>query len=54
MRKFKNLSMNMKLFILLAIISIIGIIVRWDFIKSEASRSFKFFSHDKDTITIKK
>jgi chondroitin AC lyase len=39
--------MNMKLFILLAVIAIIGIIVRWEYIKTEASRSFKFFRHEK-------
>jgi hypothetical protein len=44
----------MKLFILLAIILITGIILRWDYIKYEASRSFSFFGHDKDTITVNK
>jgi hypothetical protein len=50
--KFKQLSLNVKLFILLAIILIIGIILRWDYIKYEASRSFNFFSNDRDTITV--
>jgi hypothetical protein len=54
MKKFKDLSLNIKLFILLAVISVIGIILRWDFIKSEAVQSFKFFKKDADTISVKK
>jgi hypothetical protein len=52
--KFKQLSFNLKLFIVMAIILIIGIILRWNYIKHEAARSFSFFSHDKDTIEVVK
>jgi hypothetical protein len=52
--KFKELPLNVRLFIILAIILITGIILRWDYIRREASRSFNFFSKDKDTVTINK
>jgi hypothetical protein len=48
-KKIKQLSLNVKLFILLAIALIIAIILRWDYIKYEATRSFNFFGHD-DTV----
>ncbi|MDR0726226.1 MAG: hypothetical protein LBF59_09520 [Prevotellaceae bacterium] len=50
--KFKQLSLNIKLLIALIIILIIGIILRWNHIKYEATRSFNFFKHDKDTVNI--
>jgi hypothetical protein len=53
-KKFKELSLNIKLFIIIAIILITGIVLRWNHIKYEASRSFNFFSNDKDTITVNK
>jgi hypothetical protein len=52
--KFKQLSLNIKLLIALVIILIIGIILRWNYIKHEATRSFNFFKHDKDTTEIVK
>jgi hypothetical protein len=52
--KFKQLSLKVRVMILLAIILLIGIILRWNYIKHEATRSFNFFSHDKDTIEINK
>jgi hypothetical protein len=52
-KKFKELPLNVRLFIVLAIILITGIILRWDYIRQEASRSFNFFSRDSDTISIK-
>ncbi|MDR1593724.1 MAG: hypothetical protein LBS43_04455 [Prevotellaceae bacterium] len=45
-RKFKQLPLNVKLFIVLAIALIMAIILRWDYIKYEATRSFNFFRHD--------
>ncbi|MDR1584023.1 MAG: hypothetical protein LBS55_12355 [Prevotellaceae bacterium] len=51
-KKFKELSLNLKLFILLAIMLVTGIILRWDYIKYEAARSFRFFKHDNDTVTV--
>jgi hypothetical protein len=53
-KKFKELSLNVRLFIILTILLITGIILRWNYIKYEASRSFNFFSKDKDTVTINK
>jgi hypothetical protein len=52
-KKFKQLSFNMKLFIILAVILITGIILRWNYIRNEAVRSFNFFRHDNDSVTIK-
>ncbi|MDR2026954.1 MAG: hypothetical protein LBQ01_05255 [Prevotellaceae bacterium] len=51
--KFKELSLNVKLFIALAIILIIGIVLRWNYIKHEAARSFDFFKRNNDTVTVK-
>jgi hypothetical protein len=53
-KKFKELSLNIRLFIILAVLLIVGIILRWNHIKYEMSRSFNFFSKDKDTITVNK
>ncbi|MDR1887251.1 MAG: hypothetical protein LBQ70_04975 [Prevotellaceae bacterium] len=50
-KKFKELSFNIKLFILLAVILITGIILRWNHIRHEVSRSFDFFRHDSDTVS---
>lgn len=53
MKKFKELPLNIKLFIALAIIAIIGIIVRWDTVKSDIARSFNFFSKTEQADTTK-
>lgn len=53
-KKFKQLSLNIRLLIALIIILIIGIILRWDYIKHEAARSFNFFKHDNDTVKVVK
>jgi hypothetical protein len=52
--KFKRLSLTIKLFVALVIILIIGIILRWNYIKHEAARSFNFFKYDKDTLEVVK
>ena len=44
MKKLKDISQNMKIFIALIIMLLIGIILRWDTIKNEVSKSFGFFS----------
>jgi hypothetical protein len=49
-RKFYELPFNIRLFIVLAVILIIGIILRWNYIKHEASQSFRFFKRDNDTV----
>jgi hypothetical protein len=51
-KKFQNLSLNVKVFILLAVILITGIILRWNYIKREAQQSFNFFRHDNDTVNV--
>ncbi|MDR2286108.1 MAG: hypothetical protein LBE04_01320 [Prevotellaceae bacterium] len=51
-KKFKQLSLNLKLSIVLAIALIIAILLRWDYIKHEAIRSFNFFKHDSDTVKL--
>jgi len=53
MKNLKNLSLNNKLYILLIVILLIGIILRWDFIKSEAQKGFGFFRKtERDTINV--
>ncbi|MDR1055953.1 MAG: hypothetical protein LBL90_09095 [Prevotellaceae bacterium] len=46
MKKFKDLSLNIKLFIALIIVLLIGILLRWNTIKKDILRSFNFFSKD--------
>ena len=55
MKKIKDLSQNMKIFIALIIMLVIGIIIRWDTIKKEAGKSFNFFKKTEqvDTVVIK-
>jgi hypothetical protein len=38
--------------IVLAIVLIIAILLRWNYIKYEAARSFNFFKHDNDTVKL--
>jgi ABC-type nitrate/sulfonate/bicarbonate transport system permease component len=45
--KFSERSNTEKVFIIIIIIVVIGIILRWGFIKSEVERSFNFFNKDK-------
>jgi hypothetical protein len=49
-KRFNQLPLNIKLMIAFAIILIAGIIIRWNYIKREATRSFSFFKHDHDTV----
>ena len=52
LRKFSERSNTEKTFIVIIIIVIIGIILRWGFIKSEVERGLKFFDKDKTEETI--
>ena len=45
-KKFSERSNTEKAFIVLIIIAVIGIILRWGFIKSEVERGLKFFRKD--------
>ncbi|MDR1347458.1 MAG: hypothetical protein LBJ63_03375 [Prevotellaceae bacterium] len=45
--KFSERSNMEKAFIIIIIIAVIGIILRWKTIKSEAERSFKYFDSNK-------
>ena len=51
-KKFSKHSNTEKVFIIIIIIVITGIILRWNFIKSEVERGFKFFSKDKTEETV--
>lgn len=42
--KFKELSPTVQGFVILALLLIIGILIRWNYIIREVSRGFKFFS----------
>jgi predicted negative regulator of RcsB-dependent stress response len=45
MKPVKDWSVNYKVFAVMAIIAIIGIILRWKYIKQEVLKSFRHFSH---------
>jgi FtsZ-interacting cell division protein ZipA len=45
--KFSERSNTEKAFIIIIIIAVAGIILRWGFVKSEISRSLKFFDKNK-------
>jgi len=47
LRKIKKIPLNIKLFIIVAVILIVGIILRRDYIHSEASKAFNLFSKEK-------
>ncbi len=46
--KFKESNPTVKAFIVIGILLIIGIILRWDFIIEEVSKSFDFLNGDSD------
>ncbi|MDR3227716.1 MAG: hypothetical protein LBT56_08620 [Prevotellaceae bacterium] len=51
--KFSERSNTEKTFAVIIIILIIGVILRWGFIKSEVKRSLKFFDKDKTENVVK-
>ncbi|MDR2562954.1 MAG: hypothetical protein LBC98_03325 [Prevotellaceae bacterium] len=54
MKSIKEWPLNYKIFAAIAIISILGIILRWPHIKREAAQSFRYFGSDTtDTLKIK-
>ena len=53
MKFIKNLPVNYKIFAVIAIVSILGIILRWEYIKHEATKSFRYFGRENSADTLK-
>lgn len=53
MKRFKDLPRNIKLFIALIVVLTIGIILRWNVIKKDVVRGFRFFSTSEQTDSTK-